>query len=122
MFKERAVNYSIGVFTILIGVIVLTGWAWDVPALRMVLLPDNISMKVNVAICLIFCGVSLMLYQKDGKSARAFFTILSALTLIICATSLSQDLFHYHLGIDELWVKDEIARRNHYIFPGRMAV
>jgi PAS domain S-box-containing protein len=121
MINERTrVNFLIVGYSIfLMGLVVMLGWAWDIAILKSVA-PGFPSMKLNTAICFSLLGASfLVIHYKKGHTVLSH--ILSALVLIIATATISQDIFDYNLGIDELLIRDEVARTTMLAHPGRMA-
>ena len=90
--------------TALIAIAVLTGWAFDIRALKSIL-PDYITMRINTALCFLLMASALILEQKRGarsRSALACASIAGAIALL----TLAQYLFDVNLGIDELFLLD----------------
>jgi len=121
MTNERTrLNFLIvGYAIILMGFIVMMGWVLDISVLKSVI-PGFPSMKLNNAICFSLLGISFLLIQHKKKYTGLVQGLVSIVFLIAMAT-ISQDIFDYNLGIDELFVRDEIARITELAMPGRMA-
>ncbi|MEQ8364231.1 MAG: PAS domain S-box protein [Cyclobacteriaceae bacterium] len=101
------------------GLTVILGWGLDIAILKSVV-PGFPSMKLNTAICFSLLGASfLVIHYKKGHTVLSH--VLSALVLLIATTTISQDIFDYNLGIDELLIRDEVARTTMLALPGRMA-
>jgi hypothetical protein len=79
-------------------------------------------MKVNTAVCFVAAGAGLVLLIPEdvGKRSRTLAIALGALVLTVGALTLSQYLFGWQLGIDELLLADDpnAVATSH---PGRMA-
>lgn len=110
--------------SILISLLVLTGWLIENDTLKTVL-PGYISMKANTAIGLIFLALSLYFYQDSEKylnykwirMAACFF---AGLTFLIGALTLAEYVLDINLGIDEFLFTDPV--RPGARFPaGRLA-
>ncbi len=103
----------------LIGLTVLVGWAFGIPALRS-LIPGAVEMKANTAVGIVLASLALALARssRGERSHWPAFT-LSAVVALIGVATLSQYLFGLHLGIDELLVKDTGAAFNQ--IKGRMS-
>ncbi|WP_197490399.1 hybrid sensor histidine kinase/response regulator [Halothiobacillus diazotrophicus] len=105
--------------TLVLGIIVLYGWAFDIPLLKSVL-PGAVEMKANTAIGLILSALALWLLN-DSPSRRH---IRLGQTLALCVTilglaTLGEYLFGWQLGIDELLFRDTASAFNR--IPGRMS-
>jgi len=104
------------------GIIVLTGWLLNIPSFKSIL-PGIISIKFNTAVCFILSGI--VLYLMEARSSSRFQKniafVCSWIVLIIAILNLSEYIFRFKLGIDELLWKEgpgTIAT----IFPGRMSL
>lgn len=112
-----------GVAGVALGLAVLVGWAFDIDRLKSVA-PAFVTMKANTALAFALSGVALLLLRplpSDLSTARRTTGLATAgLVLLIGAVTLSQDLFGFDLGIDELlFVDSAVAPRTGA--PGRMA-
>jgi PAS domain S-box-containing protein len=109
-----------GALVMLVGGIVLVGWGLDLPLLKGVM-PGAATMKVNTALCFVLGGLSL------SAQARNRFSRLTAqigrgsaiAVLTIGALTLSQYLFGWDLGIDQLLHADS-PNSPLTLYPGRM--
>jgi PAS domain S-box-containing protein len=112
------------IFSTVVGTLVLLGWFTGAVSLT-VLLPGLASMKVNTAICLALCGVSLWFMRpKDSESAPResapiFGGCLASIVLVVGLTTLAEYFLHRSLGIDQLLVIDRFG--DGHSVPGRMA-
>lgn len=104
-----------------VGCLVLVGWLFDIATLKSVI-PGLTPMKPNAAISFVLAGVSLLLLQKDPAGQRNLqIGRASALALaLVGLLTLSEYLFGWNLGIDELLFKETLMASDTY-FPGRMA-
>ena len=120
-------------WAMLVGVLVLLGWVLDLPTLKSIL-PHYVTMKVNAAFCFFLLGAALWLFlipspslsdaTDDRKNTAARRRRLAGacvvLVMALALLTLSQYLFQWNLGIDELFFREEpdaIATSS----PGRMA-
>lgn len=111
------VSLGCGFFALSIGIVTLSGWIFDVSALK-TLLPQWTTMKANSAIGLILCAVSLLSHlTKRNLIYSRLASMLGAAAAVIGALTLAQYALNIDLGIDELFFRDEHS----FIFPGRMA-
>ncbi len=104
---------------IALAVAALAGWAFDVPALRS-LVPHAVEMKANTALLQILSGAALLILAEPVSPrlrdlARAF----GACVALIAALTLSQYLFRWNAGIDELLFRDDGHAFN--LIRGRMS-
>lgn len=108
-------------FTILVAIMVLVGWIFDADTLKS-LSPSFVSMKPNTALCFIVLGCSLLFSQiyPKNKTLLSVTRVFILLAIILSLVSLSEYLFRWNAGVDELIFKDTSLAVNN-IFPGRMA-
>jgi len=114
------------------GGLVLVGWAFEIPALKIVL-PGWVSMKPNAALAFILTGIALLpaarpLAPDNTQSAtgnsRLTFTIVArlcgGLAGLIGLVTLGEYVGGWGTGIDQ-WLFRETAGTVGTSFPGRMA-
>ena len=95
------------VLTIILGLIALLGWIFAIPAFKSIL-PGLVEMKVNTALGFIAAGLALYLAPSPQdaanrrRSLRSLAEALALTTLSLGIATLSQDLFDWDLGIDQL--------------------
>ena len=111
----------LGFLVILLGLIVLTGWALNIEVLKSVL-PGFVTMKVNTAICFVLCGVSLLLGYLSRPRAwkKTCSTALAIIVFVIGSVTLVEYLTGMSLGVDQ-WLFPESAQAPGTSSPGRMA-
>jgi PAS domain S-box-containing protein len=99
----------------------MTGWILNIPALQSII-PSFEEMRFNAALCFVLFSSALLItqYQTEWYNNILFF-ILSLLGFVIGLMTLSQDLFHYNSGLDQLFVTDKTIPSYGFPFPGRMA-
>lgn len=106
---------------ICMGCIALFSWAANIDIFKS-LVPGAATMKANTAICFVLAGLTLWLEQQREKNRlynlSQFCTLI---TFILALLTLSQYLFRWNLGIDELLFRDFILSpaKSH---PGRMGL
>ncbi|OAQ42080.1 hypothetical protein A5893_02905 [Pedobacter psychrophilus] len=110
----------IGSISILIGTYVLICWVLKTPVLHTEVL-NFVSMKFNTAILFILLGFSLLLTQFQIKNGRLISVFLYSFIFLISLTSLTQTIFQFNAGIDQLFVYDNITPNEHLSYPGRMS-
>lgn len=113
----RRLAKGAAVFLVVLGALVLAGWAFDVPVLKS-LDPSFISMKPNTALVFVLLGVRLWLGAAEQAPRVRQIAVLVALVLV-ALTSL-EDLAQIDLGIDELLFADSRGAPG-IVHPGHMA-
>jgi PAS domain S-box-containing protein len=103
-----------------IGMVVLFGWMMNMPALKSIL-PGLPAIRFNTGLSLILLGSSLWLLQNEGASpAKKYLgNALAGLALLVSMMTLTEYLFGWNLGIDELFIRDLDSPPE--LFPGRMS-
>lgn len=118
-FLRTSVNAaSIVVFAV--GLVVMLGWIMDISTLRSIV-PGLPAMRFNTALSFLLLGSSLWFLQteKANPARKGIGKALAGLTLLISLLTLTEYLFGWDLGIDELLIKDLYSPTN--LFPGRMS-
>ncbi len=143
----QLVSQRMSIAVTLIGLIVLLGWIFNIPALKSVW-PGLVTMKANTAISFIVCGLSLwQLGRKQSRSRHkssyhnrrrplnktaigilnrllhlvsSILPTLSYLPILIGVLTLFQYILNVNLGIDQ-WLFQETANAVGTSLPGRMA-
>ncbi|MEK6852092.1 MAG: hypothetical protein AABY30_06100, partial [Candidatus Thermoplasmatota archaeon] len=89
--------------TVLVGAVVLLGWAFDVPALKSVV-PGLVSMKANTALAFALAGFSLLFLtaRRPSRWTRTLARGFPAVVALIGLLTLSEYLFGWNLGIDQM--------------------
>ena len=108
-----------GALTVLLGMLVVAGWSLDIPALKSVL-RGAVEMKANTAVALVLAGAALFI--SGSRAAPPLQGLARAMALIVAAlglVTLSQYVFGWRLGIDELLFRDTANAYN--AIPGRMS-
>ncbi len=113
-----ALARAAGVVAVVIGAIVLLGWAFDLPRLKSVF-PGLVEMKVNTAIGFALSGASLLLRGGARTRQRAGLACASVVALIGLLT-ITEYLVGWDLGIDQVLVREAAGTVATYS-PGRMA-
>lgn len=124
--EQRLARFSalIGLAVIVVGVLVLCGWALQIATLKS-LLPGLTTMKANTAAAFVLAGTSLWLFRHRAHhavprpvlwAARLLASVVALLGLL----TLGEYLFGWELGIDQ-WLFVERGPSAATRFPGRMA-
>jgi diguanylate cyclase (GGDEF)-like protein/PAS domain S-box-containing protein len=102
------------------GVLVLSGWFFDVATLKGVM-PGWTLMKANTAMAMVLCGVALWATQAaEVRVWRVIGRVCSAIVLLLGLLTLAEYLSGRDFGIDRLLIR-EITNLPGDI-PGRMAL
>ena len=112
---------------VLAGVVVLAGWALDIPALKSIL-PAWVTMKPNTALAFILIGIALLLPELPAAwlvprlSIHLFRLVRGCRWLVglIGLLTLAEYLFNWNPGLDQ-WLFPEPAGAVATSNPGRMA-
>ncbi len=114
MRKKQSVILSGSVIIIAIGIAVIFGWVFKIDFLKSIF-PDFATMKFNTSLGFILLGISSYLI---GLKKRLQLSIMLAFIVFSMAfLTISQELFNYDLGIDQLFVIDADSQN----YPGRMS-
>ncbi len=104
----------------LAGILVLIGWFLDLAVLKSVI-PGSATMKANTALCFILAGISLNLQTRQQRMLTTRIAKGCAIAVsMIGLTTLSQYIFGWNLGIDEVLIRDLVAPIASD--PGRMGI
>jgi PAS domain S-box-containing protein len=116
----RSYVIAASLISISVGLIVLIGWSLNIAPLKSIL-PNAATMKFNTALGFILAGVSLWFVREKSfnQEGKRIGQVLAGLVLIIGLLTLSEYLFQWNAGIDQLLVKDMATPANAH--PGRMS-
>lgn len=117
----KYISQTASVVAVAAGCFVLIGWAFDITLLKSIL-PQWVTMKANTAIAFVLAGISLRLSLEINLNAllQLIKNICALLVTLIGLITLSQDVFQWNSGIDQLFFTENIyavATSS----PGRMA-
>ena len=99
---------------LLVGLVVLAGWALKIDALKSVL-PGLASMKPNTALGFVLAGVALALRRRGGLRLGC-----AAAIIVLGGLSLAQDVSGADFGTDQLLFRDAPGAAQ-TVHPGRMS-
>jgi PAS domain S-box-containing protein len=116
--RFRQVSQVIALLVATLGLAVLCGWAFHVPALTYIR-PTLQSMKVNTALSFLFLGAGLWLADNDERQRLR--RILGLLVVVIAGATLAEYVFHVSLGMDQLVFRDT-RTPSLSAYPGRMSI
>jgi len=106
----RLISKGAAIIIGLTAVIVIIGWIFDIPVFKSVN-PDFVTMKANTAISFLLIGLSLLLLQKPdsgelSRRRRSFAYVCAFIVSLIGLLTLSEYIFGWNLGIDQLLFKE----------------
>ncbi|MBS1792646.1 MAG: HAMP domain-containing histidine kinase [Acidobacteria bacterium] len=104
---------------ILGGLSIICEWVFGIRLLAR-FSPTDSSMKFNTSLVFLIYGLSFLCRQSEIVALQRIAKTLALIGLAIAALSLSQYLFHYNLGLDELFVRDH-PNPDITSSPGRMS-
>jgi len=118
---NRAIFFSATIITMLLGIMVITGWLIHNDFLRE-LFPGQVRMKFNAALCFILSSFALLLkvFAPGTKTWTSISALLSAIVFLIGLVTLTEYITGINYGIDELFVRDELPTTALY-YAGRMS-
>jgi PAS domain S-box-containing protein len=96
---------NLGVVAATIGLVALVGWLLHIPVLTSVV-PGSATMKANTAVGLALSGLALVAATVVASWARTVRLALGGIVLALGAATLTEYAFGWHLGLDELLVRD----------------
>ena len=113
--------WAASLIVILVGLVVLGGWAFDIIALKSVF-PGLVTMKANTALAFVLAGVSLWLLRSEqaDQRTRQIAQACAATVALLGLLTLSEYLFGWDLGIDQLLFEEPLGAVG-TPSPGRMA-
>ena len=93
-------------FSVAVGVLGLVGWTFHIAILKSVI-PGEIVIKPNTAVCFVLIGFSLWLLRKKDnqplpRTRKLWGQLLSTITALVGLLSLTEHLVGWDLGIDQL--------------------
>lgn len=124
--SDKAASYKFlptvaSMVVIVTGCLVLTGWLFNLPILQHVL-PGLPKMTGNTAVAFVLAGFSLLFYSTlPGPAAdhqRRLAQPLAAVVTLIALLTLSEYLFGWDIGLDQLLFRDPAGALETSI-PGR---
>ena len=120
MTLQASVPRVAAAIAVTVGAAALVGWASDLPLLTSIV-PGLSSLKVNTAAAFILGGVSLWLSDAPSQAGVWIGTGCAAAVGAIGLLTLSEYLFGWELGIDQLLFRGPAAAVA-TPFPGRMGL
>jgi signal transduction histidine kinase len=92
-----------GLFTIIVGLVVIAGWTFNISTLKSVL-PSELSMKANAALLFILSGISfiILLFNNIGKLTRRIGQIIALVVFTLAMLTIIEYIFNQNFGIDQI--------------------
>ena len=117
--SKNVVNYF-SLFVIIVGLLVLYGWVFNVPSLKGVV-PGFAAMKINTALSFVLSGIALWLANYEPARYEKIWIARScaALVAVLALVTLGEYIFRQDFGIDRLLFQDRETPEAAY--PGRIA-
>ncbi|MBU2603376.1 MAG: PAS domain-containing protein, partial [Actinobacteria bacterium] len=108
--KFTGFSKVVSIVGVLVGSLVLVGWALDIAALKSII-PGAVTMKANTALTFLLCGVSLWLSANDpaDNRFRRAGLVCAGLAALMGLLTLSQYLFGWNLGIDQFLFREAVG-------------
>lgn len=120
--KIRNIILVISLLTLVCGIIVMSGWLFNLPLLQS-FFTGQIAMKFNAGLCFAFLAISLLcLLSPDKLYNSSLHLIFLIIPTAIGLITFSQDVFGFNCGIDTLFLKDNTPINIITPHPGRMAL
>jgi signal transduction histidine kinase/PAS domain-containing protein/ActR/RegA family two-component response regulator len=116
--RWRSCSLLAGGMVVLLGLIVLCGWAFDVNSLKSVL-PDYITMKTNTALLFLFSGLSLLLQPATVSGGKSSMLACAMFVLVVSTLTCIEQLTGMNFHIDEVLFSDPDTPLD--LHPNRMA-
>ena len=120
--RYRVTSTVCAVVTLTIGISGFLGWVFHNDFLKRIH-PSLVTMKANTAICLILVSASALLLRDPAAAdwKRRTGQVCAAVVLLVGLLTLSEHLFGWDLGIDQLLFQETVNQAG-LSFPGRMGV
>lgn len=118
--RSRMISAIIGLGVCGLGLLVLVGWALDIPTLKGAIPSIGTTMKPNTALGFVLGGASLWLSQEgQGGRSRHWAMGMALVVLLLGGFTLAEYLFGLNLRIDQLLFADPAGVGSS--MPGRMS-
>jgi PAS domain S-box-containing protein len=111
----------VGLIVAALGVSVLAGWIFDIPALESVF-AGLVTMKANTSLAMLLCGAALAILSGGNAGAWERFCAggMAAFVVALGALTISEYLFGWDFAIDR-WLIPQSANLAGISQPGRMS-
>src|SRR5688572_22132317 len=118
--RWRVSSIAFALVAFCIGGAAFFGWVFNNEYLKRVH-PALVTMKANTAICLMLVAISILLIHDPSTVKRRINQVCAAIVAAVGLLTLSQHLFGWDLGIDQLLFTESTAEAG-LSFAGRMGV
>ncbi|HEY9804528.1 MAG TPA: EAL domain-containing protein [Leptolyngbyaceae cyanobacterium] len=115
----KIASKRISILVTLVGCAVLIGWSVDIQILKSIL-PQWVAMKPNTALGFVLSGLALNFLDSKQQLKRQLAQGLAVVVATLGLLTLSQYLFGWNLGIDQLLFLEPPGALHTYS-PGRMS-
>jgi diguanylate cyclase (GGDEF)-like protein/PAS domain S-box-containing protein len=117
MTRRISLPFLTGGWLIFFSLLVMMGWCSGNPVLVSVL-PEHINLVFNAALCFFLSGIALLLPDTFSNIQLIARRTIGVLIFLMGFLTLSQNITHYNLGIDQIFASGDIDTFNPN--PGRM--
>ena len=122
--KKRKTAKVLSLIVIIAGIMVITGWIFDIGVLKSVS-PAWVTMKLTTAIAFLLSGITLYFIVRalEGEFDRAqvVLSITSLIIVLLMGTLFFSALLKIHTGVDDLFIKEHAGAVKTAV-PGRPSV
>ncbi len=114
-----------GLFAVAVGLLSVVGLKFRIAILKSII-PGQPVIEMNAAVCLVLFGLSLWLLRKtdhefSSRAKRLFGQIIAGIGALVGLLSLTEHLFGWNLGIDQLLFREPAADAFVSVRPGLIA-
>jgi diguanylate cyclase (GGDEF)-like protein/PAS domain S-box-containing protein len=117
MMRRISLPFITGGWLLFFSLLVIVGWFSGNPVLVSVV-PEHINLVFNAALCFFLSGIALLLPDSFSKIQLIARRIIGVIVFLMGFLTLSQNMLHYTLGIDQIFASGDIDTFNPN--PGRM--
>ena len=120
--RPNPIPAAVGLFSLLVGLLVLLGWAVDSTPLKS-LIPGLISMKPNAALAFVLIGCALWFLSSQERTRTALWVAQSSAFVVTTIGGLTtlEYVLGWNPGFDQ-WLFQESLTTSGPWFPGRMGL
>ena len=119
VFSNVTASVSAGIITILVGLLVVIGWKFDVDSFKTVV-SGTISMKPNTALTFMLAGAALLLLHRPESLAKSTIRFIASIISAIGIISLGRYVIGWNFGFENLLFREQPGTPG-TIYPGLMA-
>jgi signal transduction histidine kinase len=107
VFRIRwiSVPLAVGCFVVLVALTIICEWLFGIKILAR-FSPTDSTMKVNSSLIFLLFGLGLLFNNSENQRAQTTAIVLTLCGMTIALLTLSQYIFGFDLGIDELFARD----------------